>query len=110
GISAHDRAHTIRTAIDPLCRPSDLARPGHVFPVRARSGGVLERRGPTEAAGDLARPAGLSPPGGLFEIVKQDGTQGPRADLGQFCSTHGLVMIAVAELARHRAELDFDGS
>ena len=109
GISAHDRAHTIRTAIDPRCRPQDLARPGHVFPVRARAGGVLERRGHTEAAVDLARLAGFSPAGVICEIVNDDGTMARVPDLVQFCKQHGLVMITVAELARHRAELDFDG-
>jgi 3,4-dihydroxy 2-butanone 4-phosphate synthase/GTP cyclohydrolase II len=109
GISAHDRAHTIRTAIDPRCRPLNLARPGHVFPVRARAGGVLERRGHTEAAVDLARLAGFSAAGVICEIVNEDGTMARVPDLIQFCNRHGLVMITVAELARHRAELDFDG-
>ncbi len=109
GISAHDRAHTIRTAIDPRCRPQDLARPGHVFPVRARAGGVLERRGHTEAAVDLARLAGFSPAGVICEIVNDDGTMARVPDLARFCKQHGLVMITVAELARHRAELDTGG-
>jgi len=109
GISAHDRAHTIRTAIDPRCRPRDLARPGHVFPLRARAGGVLERRGHTEAAVDLARLAGFSPAGVICEIVNDDGTMARVPDLVQFCRQHGLVMITVAALARHRAELDTDG-
>jgi 3,4-dihydroxy-2-butanone 4-phosphate synthase/GTP cyclohydrolase II len=109
GISAHDRAHTIRTAIDQRCRPQDLARPGHVFPLRARAGGVLERRGHTEAAVDLARLAGFSPAGVICEIVNDDGTMARVPDLVQFCNQNGLVMITVTELARHRAELDTDG-
>jgi 3,4-dihydroxy 2-butanone 4-phosphate synthase/GTP cyclohydrolase II len=109
GISAHDRAHTIRTAIDPRCRPQDLARPGHVFPLRARAGGVLDRRGHTEAAVDLARLAGFSPAGVICEIVNDDGTMARVPDLVQFCNRHGLVMTTVAELARHRAELDTGG-
>src|SRR5438876_9723982 len=74
GISAYDRAHTIRVAIDPLTRPSDLARPGHVFPLRARKGGVLVRAGQTEASVDLARLAGLLPAGIIFELMREDGT------------------------------------
>jgi len=109
GISAHDRAHTIRTAIDPRSRPQDLARPGHVFPVRARAGGVLERRGHTEAAVDLARLAGFSPAGVICEIVNDDGTMARVPDLVQFCKQHGLVMLTVAELARHFVDLDYDG-
>jgi len=110
GISAHDRAHTIRTAIDPRCRPGDLARPGHVFPLRARPGGVLERRGQTEAAVDLASLAGLSPAGVICEIVNDDGTMARGPDLVRFCRRHGLLMVTVADLARHRLDADFEGA
>jgi 3,4-dihydroxy 2-butanone 4-phosphate synthase / GTP cyclohydrolase II len=106
GISAHDRAHTIRTAIDPASRPEDFARPGHVFPLRARSGGVLERRGHTEAAVDLARLAGLQPAGVICEIVNGDGTMARAPDLARFCKTHKLMMITVADLVRYRRETE----
>jgi 3,4-dihydroxy-2-butanone 4-phosphate synthase len=108
GISAHDRARTVRAAIDPASNPEDFARPGHVFPLRARPGGVLERRGQTEAAVDLARLAGLYPAGVICEIVNDDGTMARVPDLVQFCRKHGLVMISVAELARYRFDLDPD--
>jgi 3,4-dihydroxy-2-butanone 4-phosphate synthase/GTP cyclohydrolase II len=104
GISAHDRAHTIRTAVDSRCSPDQLARPGHVFPLRARDGGVLERRGQTEAAVDLARLAGLNPAGVICEIVNDDGTMARVPDLIRFCRRHGLLMITVADLARYRIE------
>jgi 3,4-dihydroxy 2-butanone 4-phosphate synthase/GTP cyclohydrolase II len=108
GISAHDRAHTIRTAVDPRSSPDELARPGHVFPLRARDGGVLERRGQTEAAVDLARLAGLSPAGVICEIVNDDGTMARVPDLVRFCRKHGLLMITVADLARYRIEVADD--
>jgi 3,4-dihydroxy 2-butanone 4-phosphate synthase / GTP cyclohydrolase II len=108
GISAHDRAHTIRTAVDPRSSPDELARPGHVFPLRARDGGVLERRGQTEAAVDLARLAGLSPAGVICEIVNDDGTMARVPDLIRFCRRHGLLMITVADLARYRIEVADD--
>jgi 3,4-dihydroxy-2-butanone 4-phosphate synthase/GTP cyclohydrolase II len=108
GISAHDRAHTIRTAVDPQSSPDELARPGHVFPLRARDGGVLERRGQTEAAVDLARLAGLSPAGVICEIVNDDGTMARVPDLIRFCRRHGLLMITVADLARYRIEMADD--
>jgi 3,4-dihydroxy-2-butanone 4-phosphate synthase/GTP cyclohydrolase II len=108
GISAHDRAHTIRTAVDPRSSPDELARPGHVFPLRARYGGVLERRGQTEAAVDLARLAGLSPAGVICEIVNDDGTMARVPDLIRFCRRHGLLMITVADLARYRIEVADD--
>lgn len=108
GISAHDRAHTIRTAVDPRSSPDELARPGHVFPLRAREGGVLERRGQTEAAVDLARLAGLSPAGVICEIVNDDGTMARVPDLIRFCQKHGLLMITVAALARYRIEVADD--
>jgi len=110
GISAHDRAHTISAAIDPASGPADFARPGHMFPLCARPGGVLERRGQTEAAVDLASLAGLYPAGVICEIINDDGTMARVPDLVQFCKKHGLVMITVAELARHRLDLDFEES
>ncbi len=109
GISAHDRAQTIRAAIDAGSSPDDFARPGHVFPLRARPGGVLERRGQTEAAVDLAGLAGLYPAGVICEIVNDDGTMARVPDLFRFCKTHGLVMITVADLARYRLESEFEG-
>ena len=102
GISAYDRSRTILTAIDPATRPADLARPGHVFPLRARKGGVLVRAGQTEAAVDLARLAGLVPAGVICEIMKDDGTMARVADLAEFCQIHGLKMLTVAELIRYR--------
>jgi 3,4-dihydroxy 2-butanone 4-phosphate synthase/GTP cyclohydrolase II len=102
GISAADRAHTIRTAISPNCRPRDLARPGHVFPLRAREGGVLVRAGQTEAAVDLARLAKLGPGGVICEIMNEDGTMARVPQLQKFCERHGLKMISVASLIRHR--------
>ena len=102
GISAYDRSRTILTAIDPATRPADLARPGHVFPLRARKGGVLVRAGQTEAAVDLARLAGLVPAGVICEIMKDDGTMARVADLADFCQNHGLKMLTVAELIRYR--------
>jgi len=104
GISAYDRAHTIRVAIDPATRPSDLARPGHVFPLRARKGGVLVRAGQTEASVDLARMAGLIPAGIICEIMREDGTMARVPDLIEFCKTHGLKMLTVAELIRYRMQ------
>jgi 3,4-dihydroxy-2-butanone 4-phosphate synthase/GTP cyclohydrolase II len=108
GISAHDRARTIRAAIDTGSRPEDFSRPGHVFPLRARAGGVLERRGHTEAAVDLATLAGLSPAGVICEILNDDGTMARVPDLIRFCTRHNLAMITVAELARYRFDIDFE--
>ncbi len=102
GISAADRTATILKSIDPACRPADLARPGHVFPLRAREGGVLVRAGQTEASVDLARMAGLSPAGVICEIMNPDGTMARVPQLREFCAAHGLKMISVAELIRHR--------
>jgi 3,4-dihydroxy 2-butanone 4-phosphate synthase / GTP cyclohydrolase II len=102
GISAFDRSHTIRTAIDPRSTAADLARPGHVFPLRARRGGVLVRAGQTEASVDLARMAGLTPAGVLCEIMKDDGTMARVPDLIPFCREHGLKILTVAELIRYR--------
>src|SRR5213593_320636 len=104
GISAYDRARTIQVAIDPATRPSDLARPGHVFPLRARKGGVLVRAGQTEASVDLARLAGLVPAGVICEIMNEDGTMSRVPDLIEFCSKHGLKMVTVAELIRYRMQ------
>ena len=102
GISAYDRSRTIQVAIDPATRPADLARPGHVFPLRARKGGVLVRAGQTEAAVDLARLAGLVPAGIICEIMNDDGTMARVPDLIKFCSEHGLKMLTVADLIRYR--------
>jgi 3,4-dihydroxy-2-butanone 4-phosphate synthase/GTP cyclohydrolase II len=102
GISAHDRAQTIRAAIETSSRREDFALPGHVFPLRARDGGVLERRGHTEAAVDLASLAGLFPAGVICEIVNDDGTMARVPDLIRFCKRHNLLMITVADLARYR--------
>jgi len=108
GISAHDRAQTIRAAIDPSSHAQDFARPGHVFPLYARAGGVLQRRGQTEAAVDLARLAGLSPAGVICEIINGDGTMARVPDLVRFCRNHQLLMITVADLARYRIESNND--
>jgi 3,4-dihydroxy 2-butanone 4-phosphate synthase / GTP cyclohydrolase II len=104
GISAYDRARTILVAIDPATRPSDLARPGHVFPLRARKGGVLVRAGQTEASVDLARMAGLVPAGIICEIMREDGTMARVPDLIEFCKEHRLKMLTVAELIRYRMQ------
>src|SRR5580658_2889166 len=102
GISAYDRAETILCAIDPATRPSELGRPGHVFPLRAQNGGVLVRAGQTEASVDLARLAGLTPAGVICEIMKDDGNMVRVPDLIEFCKEHRLKMITVAELIRYR--------
>ena len=102
GISAADRTRTILAAIDPACRPADLARPGHVFPLRAREGGVLVRAGQTEASVDLARLAGMTPAGVICEIMNDDGTMARVPQLVEFCARHHLKMISVAELIRYR--------
>jgi 3,4-dihydroxy 2-butanone 4-phosphate synthase/GTP cyclohydrolase II len=102
GISAADRAQTIRTAIDPGSSYTDLARPGHVFPLRARRGGVLVRAGQTEASVDLARLAGLNPSGVICEIMRDDGEMARIPDLIAFCKEHGLLILTVAELIRYR--------
>jgi 3,4-dihydroxy 2-butanone 4-phosphate synthase / GTP cyclohydrolase II len=102
GISAHDRSRTIQVAIDPATKPSDLARPGHVFPLRARKGGVLVRAGQTEASVDLARLAGLIPAGIICEIMKDDGSMARVPDLIEFCREHKMKMLTVAELIRYR--------
>src|SRR3984957_4953024 len=104
GISAHDRAHTIRVAIDTRSAAHDLARPGHVFPLRARRGGVLVRAGQTEASVDLARMAGVIPAGGICGIMNDDGGMGRVPDLVKFCAEHGLKMVTVADLIRYRLQ------
>jgi 3,4-dihydroxy 2-butanone 4-phosphate synthase/GTP cyclohydrolase II len=104
GISAYDRARTIQVAIDPATKPADLARPGHVFPLRARKGGVLVRAGQTEASVDLARLAGMVPSGIICEIMKDDGSMARVPDLIGFCREHKLKMLTVAELIRYRME------
>jgi 3,4-dihydroxy 2-butanone 4-phosphate synthase/GTP cyclohydrolase II len=110
GISARDRAQTIRAALDARSDPEDFARPGHVFPLRARPGGVLERRGQTEAAVDLARLAGLYPAGVICEVINDDGTMARVPDLVRFCNRHNLVMVTVADLARYRLESEYEAS
>jgi len=102
GISAADRTKTILTAIQPDTRPGDLARPGHIFPLRAREGGVLVRAGQTEASVDLSRLAGLDPSGVICEIMNEDGTMARVPQLKEFCARHGLKMISVADLIRYR--------
>jgi 3,4-dihydroxy 2-butanone 4-phosphate synthase/GTP cyclohydrolase II len=102
GISAADRATTIHALVDAATRPSDLARPGHIFPLRARPGGVLARPGHTEAAVDLARLAGLAPAGVLAEVVNDDGSMARLPDLERFAAEHHLVLISVADLAEYR--------
>ena len=102
GISAADRAHTIQVAVDPTSSPKDLVHPGHIFPLRARPGGVLKRAGQTEAAVDLARLAGLTPAGVVCEIMKDDGTMARVPDLVEFCERHGLKLVTVADLIEYR--------
>lgn len=102
GISPLDRCETVLAAIDPATRPEDISMPGHVFPLRARPGGVLERSGHTEAAVDLARLAGLPPAGVICEIINADGTMARRPQLEEFAAEHGLKMITVADLIRYR--------
>src|SRR5881296_4667837 len=102
GISASDRATTIHVAINPATVPSDLRRPGHIFPLRARPGGVLQRVGQTEASVDLARLAGLYPAGVICEILNPDGTMARRPDLERFAERHGIAFITVAQLVAYR--------
>jgi 3,4-dihydroxy 2-butanone 4-phosphate synthase/GTP cyclohydrolase II len=106
GISVFDRAQTIKVAIDPSSRPGDLARPGHVFPLRARQGGVLVRAGQTEASVDLARLAGLVPAGVICEIMNDDGTMSRVPQLKEFCQQHKMKMLTVAELIRYRLQTE----
>src|SRR5687768_2633805 len=102
GISAADRAATVHAAIDPKTRPSDLARPGHMFPLRSRDGGVMVRAGQTEAAVDLARMAGLYPAGVICEIMNEDGTMARVPELTKFARKHGMLMVTIADLIQYR--------
>lgn len=104
GISAADRARTVRVAIDPACGPADLIQPGHMFPLRAKDGGVLERNGHTEAAVDLARLAGLQPGGVIVEIMSKDGTMARRPELERFAQKHDLKIGTIADLIRYRLD------
>jgi 3,4-dihydroxy 2-butanone 4-phosphate synthase / GTP cyclohydrolase II len=104
GISAADRARTVQVAIDPESQPEDLVQPGHVFPLKSKPGGVLERAGQTEAAVDLARLAGLTPAGVICEVMNDDGTMARVPDLARYCERHGLKMITVADLIAYRRE------
>jgi 3,4-dihydroxy 2-butanone 4-phosphate synthase/GTP cyclohydrolase II len=106
GISAADRARTIQVAIDPESAPRDLVQPGHVFPLKSKPGGVLERTGQTEAAVDLARLAGLNPAGVICEVMNDDGTMARVPDLERYCARHGLKMITVADLIAYRRRHD----
>ena len=102
GISAYERAETIRALVDPATGPSDLRRPGHIFPLQAREGGVLRRAGHTEAAVDLAKLAGLPPAGVICEILNEDGTMARVPQLEEFCRQYGLKMITIADLIQYR--------
>ncbi|MFL5841129.1 MAG: bifunctional 3,4-dihydroxy-2-butanone-4-phosphate synthase/GTP cyclohydrolase II [Thermoleophilaceae bacterium] len=106
GISAHDRARTVQVAIDPRSAPRDLVQPGHIFPLKAKAGGVLERAGQTEAAVDLARLAGVTPAGVICEIMNDDGTMARVPDLAKFCERHGLKMVTVTDLIEYRRRHD----
>ena len=106
GISAADRAATVQAAIDPNTKPSDLARPGHMFPLRARDGGVLVRAGQTEAAVDLARIAGLYPAGVICEIMNEDGTMARVPQLAKFSEEHGLLLVTISDLIRYRMQTE----
>jgi 3,4-dihydroxy 2-butanone 4-phosphate synthase/GTP cyclohydrolase II len=102
GISAADRATTIRTAVDPKCKPADLARPGHIFPLKAQKGGVLKRAGQTEGSVDLSRLAGLAPAGVICEIMNEDGTMARVPELAEFAKEHRLMMVTIKALIEHR--------
>src|SRR5258708_23591201 len=106
GISAHDRARTIQVAIDPRSAPRDLVQPGHIFPLKAKPGGVLERTGQTEAGVDLARLAGLNPSSVICEVMNDDGTMARVPDLERYCARHGLKMVTVADLIAYRRAHD----
>jgi 3,4-dihydroxy 2-butanone 4-phosphate synthase / GTP cyclohydrolase II len=106
GVSAHDRAHTMQVAIDPKTKPHDLTQPGHVNPLKAKSGGVLERTGHTEASVDLARLAGLIPAGVICEVMNEDGSMARVPDLAEYCARHGLKMITIADLIAYRRHND----
>src|ERR1700755_2143868 len=104
GISAAERARTVQVAIDPSSAPRDLVQPGHIFPLKAKPGGVLERTGQTEAAVDLARLAGLNPAGALCEVMNDDGTMARVPDLERYCARHELKMITVGDLIAYRPQ------
>ncbi|MFQ5354256.1 MAG: 3,4-dihydroxy-2-butanone-4-phosphate synthase, partial [Thermodesulfobacteriota bacterium] len=106
GISASDRANTILAAVADGAVPEDLSRPGHIFPLRARKGGVLVRTGQTEGSVDLARLAGLKPSGVICEIMKEDGTMARMADLEAFAAEHGLIIVSIAEIIEYRLRYD----
>jgi 3,4-dihydroxy 2-butanone 4-phosphate synthase/GTP cyclohydrolase II len=106
GVSAHDRAHTMQVAIDPDAKPDDLAQPGHVNPLKAKHGGVLERTGHTEASVDLARLAGLLPAGVICEVMNEDGSMARVPDLIDYCERHGLKMVTIADLIAYRRRND----
>jgi 3,4-dihydroxy 2-butanone 4-phosphate synthase/GTP cyclohydrolase II len=106
GVSAHDRAHTIQVAIDPRSRPDDLVQPGHVNPLKAKPGGVLERTGHTEASIDLARLAGLNPSGVICEVMKDNGEMARVPDLIEYCERHGLKMVTIKDLIAYRRRND----
>ena len=107
GISAADRATTVRMAIDPTTQPKDLARPGHLYPLRAAPAGVLERRGQTEAAVDLTRLAGLYPAGVICEVMNDDGTMARLPQLRELCAAHGLKMLSIEDLVQYRGPREF---
>jgi 3,4-dihydroxy 2-butanone 4-phosphate synthase/GTP cyclohydrolase II len=102
GISAHDRARTVAVIADPVSTPADIASPGHIFPLRARDGGVLVRDGHTEGAIDLMRLAGLNPAGVICEVMRDDGHMARRSDLMRFAAEHGLAMVTIRQIADHR--------
>ncbi len=106
GVSAHDRAHTMQVAVDPASKPEDLVQPGHVNPLKAKAGGVLERTGHTEASVDLARLAGLIPAGVICEIMNEDGSMARVPDLADYCERHGLKMVTIADLIAYRRRHD----
>jgi len=106
GISAADRAHTIHTAIQPGAQPDDLVTPGHIFPLRARRGGVLVRTGQTEGSVDLARLAGGAAAGVICEIMNDDGTMARKADLERFAQRHGLMILTIADLIQYRMQTE----
>src|SRR5919108_2874245 len=102
GISAHERSVTIQKVLDPMARPSDFIRPGHVFPLRAKEGGVLRRAGHTEAAVDLSRMAGLPPAGVICEVLNEDGSTSRLEQLERFADEHGLAIVSIAQIIEHR--------
>lgn len=106
GISAHDRSQTIRVAIDPKTKPNDLARPGHIFPLEAKDGGVLERAGQTEASVDMARLAGLKPSGVICEIMNEDGTMARMPQLEKFSDTYDIPILTIADLIKYRMKTE----